>query len=93
MFHEGMPGHHLQLGRQLENATLHPLRREQLELRTFALAGYFEGWAEYAAGLCKELGLYADPLDHYGRLSSERFHAARLVVDTGLPLVPPQAPG
>lgn len=84
MFHEGLPGHHLQLGRQLENKALHPLRREQLNLPTFAIAGYHEGWAEYAAGLCKELGLYQDPIDHYGRLSSERFHAARLVVDTGL---------
>ncbi|MFC0627539.1 DUF885 domain-containing protein [Kribbella deserti] len=84
MFHEGLPGHHLQLGRQLENKALHPLRREQLELPTFAIAGYHEGWAEYAAGLCKELGLYPDPIDHYGRLSAERFHAARLVVDTGL---------
>lgn len=84
MFHEGLPGHHLQLGRQLENTALHPLRREQLERPTFAIAGYQEGWAEYAAGLCLELGLYRDPIDHYGRLSSERFHAARLVVDTGL---------
>ena len=38
----------------------------------------------YAAGLCDEIGLYASPPDRYGRLSSERFHAARLVVDTGL---------
>jgi uncharacterized protein (DUF885 family) len=84
IYHEGMPGHHLQIGRQVENTTLHPIRREPTELRTFALNGYMEGWAEYAAGFCDEIGLYADPLDRYGRLSSERFLAARLVVDTGL---------
>jgi uncharacterized protein (DUF885 family) len=84
IYHEGMPGHHLQIGRQLENRALHPIRRVPTELRTFALNGYLEGWAEYAAGLCDEIGLYVDPVDRYGRLSSERFHAARLVVDTGL---------
>jgi uncharacterized protein (DUF885 family) len=84
IYHEGLPGHHMQFGRQLENAALHPIRREATELRTFALNGYVEGWAEYAAGLCDEIGLYDDPLDRYGRLSAERFHAARLVLDTGL---------
>jgi uncharacterized protein (DUF885 family) len=84
IYHEGMPGHHLQIGRQLEDGSLHPLRREMTELRTFALNGYMEGWAEYAAGLCDEIGLYEDPLDRYGRLCAERFQAARLVVDTGL---------
>jgi uncharacterized protein (DUF885 family) len=84
IYHEGMPGHHLQIGRQFENMALHPIRRELSELRTFALNGYVEGWAEYAAGFCDEIGLYANPLDRYGRLSSERFQAARLVVDTGL---------
>ncbi|GAA1700158.1 DUF885 domain-containing protein [Fodinicola feengrottensis] len=84
IYHEGMPGHHLQIGRQLESTALHPIRREASELRTFALSGYFEGWAEYAAGLGVEMGLYEDPFDLYGRLCSERFHAARMVVDTGL---------
>jgi uncharacterized protein (DUF885 family) len=84
IYHEGMPGHHMQIGRQAENTALHPIRRQTTELRTFALNGYLEGWAEYAAGLCDEIGLYASPVDRYGRLSSERFHAARLVVDTGL---------
>ncbi|MGA8117447.1 MAG: DUF885 domain-containing protein [Actinocatenispora sp.] len=84
IYHEGLPGHHLQLGRQRENTGLHPVRREFTMLRTFATNGFLEGWAEYAAGYCDVLGLYADPFDRYGRLSSERFHAARLVVDTGL---------
>ncbi len=84
IYHEGMPGHHMQMGRLIENTALHPIRRVPTELRTFALNGYLEGWAEYAAGFCDEIGLYADPVDRYGRLSAERFQAARLVVDTGL---------
>jgi uncharacterized protein (DUF885 family) len=84
IFHEGMPGHHLQLGRLREATGLHPIRRELSELRTYALNGYLEGWAEYAAGFCEEIGLYDNPLDRYGRLCAERFQAARLVVDTGL---------
>ncbi|GIG56199.1 hypothetical protein Lfu02_05710 [Longispora fulva] len=84
ILHEGLPGHHLQIGRQLENDRLHPVRREFSTQRTFSIAGYCEGWAEYAAGLGYEWGLYEDPVDRYGRLCAERFHAARLVVDTGL---------
>jgi uncharacterized protein (DUF885 family) len=84
IYHEGLPGHHLQAGLLAENAALHPIRRGQTELRTFALTGYLEGWAEYAAGLCHEIGMYTDPRDRYGRMTSERFFAARLVVDTGL---------
>jgi uncharacterized protein (DUF885 family) len=88
MYHEGLPGHHLQLSLLAEQpgsgTALHPIRRELTELRTFALNGYLEGWGEYAAGLCDELGMYADPRDRYGRLTSERFFAARLVTDTGL---------
>jgi uncharacterized protein (DUF885 family) len=84
IYHEGMPGHHLQIGLLIEDTALHPIRRVPTELRTFALNGYMEGWAEYAAGFCDEIGLYADPVDRYGRLSAERFQAARLVLDTGL---------
>jgi uncharacterized protein (DUF885 family) len=83
IYHEGLPGHHLQMGLLAENTALHPIRREA-RLRTFALNGYSEGWAEYAAGLCDEIGLYADPRDRYGRMTSERFLAARMAVDTGL---------
>ena len=84
VYHEGMPGHHMQIARQAENTALHPIRREPNGLRTFALNGYLEGWGEYAAGLCWEIGLYTDPVDAYGRLCAARFQAARLVVDTGL---------
>jgi len=84
IYHEGLPGHHLQMSLLAGNTALHPIRREQTELRTFALNGYLEGWAEYAAGLCDEIGMYTDPRDRYGRMTSERFFAARMVVDTGL---------
>jgi uncharacterized protein (DUF885 family) len=84
IYHEGLPGHHLQTSLLAENTALHPIRRGHTELRTFALTGYLEGWAEYAAGLCDEIGMYADPRDRYGRMTSERFFAARMVVDTGL---------
>jgi uncharacterized protein (DUF885 family) len=66
----------MQIGRQAENSALHPIQREPTGLRTFALNGYLEGWAEHAAGLCAEIGLYTDPADAYGRLCMERFQAA-----------------
>ncbi|OIK01009.1 DUF885 domain-containing protein [Streptomyces colonosanans] len=81
IYHELAPGHHFHLARQSENTTLPDLRRE---LATFS--GFEEGWAEYAAGLGWEMGLYDDPWDAYGRLAHERFTAQRLVVDTGLNL-------
>jgi hypothetical protein len=84
IYHEGLPGHHLQMGLLAENTALHPIRREQTQLRTFALTGYLEGWAEYAAGLCDQIGMYTDPRDRYGRMTPERFAAARMVADTGL---------
>ncbi|MFJ4597756.1 MULTISPECIES: DUF885 domain-containing protein [unclassified Kitasatospora] len=79
--HELAPGHHFHLARQAENRVLPQLRREVAEFGAFN-----EGWAEYAAGLGWEMGLYDDPWDAYGRLAQERFTAQRLVVDTGLNL-------
>ncbi|MFE7589089.1 DUF885 domain-containing protein [Kitasatospora sp. NPDC057512] len=81
IYHELAPGHHFHLARQAENAALPRLRREAAEFGAFN-----EGWAEYAAGLGWEMGLYEDPWDAYGRLAQERFTAQRLVVDTGLNL-------
>ncbi|MCX4587268.1 DUF885 family protein [Streptomyces sp. NBC_01481] len=81
IYHELVPGHHFQLARQAENASLPDLRRELT-----GCSGFLEGWAEYAAGLGWEMGLYDDPWDAYGRLAGERFTAARMVVDTGLNL-------
>jgi uncharacterized protein (DUF885 family) len=80
ILHELLPGHHLQIARVAEDATLHPLQR-QVHLTAFC-----EGWGEYASGLGWELGLYEDGWDAYGRLSHERFVAQRLVVDTALNL-------
>lgn len=81
IYHELAPGHHFQVARQAENESLPLLRREVAEFTAFV-----EGWAEYAAGLGWEMGLYDDPWDAYGRLAHERFMAQRLVVDTGLNL-------
>ncbi|MEU7839024.1 DUF885 domain-containing protein [Nonomuraea sp. NPDC049129] len=79
IYHELVPGHHLQLARQLENTELPPFRRYPLDFTAF-----IEGWAEYASGLGWEMGLYENPWDAYGRLSNERFTAARLALDTAL---------
>ncbi|WP_224284647.1 DUF885 family protein [Streptomyces sp. LS1784] len=81
IYHELAPGHHFHLARQAESRSLPQLRREVAEFGAFN-----EGWAEYAAGLGWEMGLYDDPWDAYGRLAQERFTAQRLVVDTGLNL-------
>lgn len=79
IYHELAPGHHFHIARQGENESLPDIRRH-----TFDFGAYNEGWAEYAAGLGWELGLYEDPLDGYGKLAHERFIAQRLVVDTGM---------
>ncbi|MER7753840.1 DUF885 domain-containing protein [Kitasatospora sp. NPDC097643] len=81
IYHELAPGHHFHLARQSEDRALPELRREVIGFDAFN-----EGWAEYAAGLGWEMGLYEDPWDAYGRLGEERFTAQRLVVDTGLNL-------
>lgn len=77
-YHEAVPGHHFQ--RSLERAAGLPLMRTMLGYSEFA-----EGWALYAEQVAAEMGMYADdPLGDLGRLQSELFRAARLVVDTGL---------
>jgi uncharacterized protein (DUF885 family) len=77
-YHEGIPGHHMQLS---VAQTLQGL--PQFRLHTFN-SGFIEGWALYAEQLGKETGFYQDPVSDYGRLSSELFRAVRLVVDTGI---------
>lgn len=79
IYHELAPGHHFHLARQMENKGLPDIRRHAIELTVFN-----EGWAEYAAELAGEWGLYDTPDDRYGRLLHERFIAQRLVTDTGL---------
>jgi len=78
-YHEGVPGHHMQLSVQQQLTGLPKFR-----LHGLGFNAYIEGWALYAEQLGKEVGFYQDPVSDYGRLSSELFRAVRLVVDTGI---------
>lgn len=78
-YHEGVPGHHMQLSIQQQLQGLPKFR-----LHGLGFNAYIEGWALYAEQLGKEVGFYQDPVSDYGRLSSELFRAVRLVVDTGI---------
>jgi uncharacterized protein (DUF885 family) len=77
-YHEGIPGHHMQLSIQQTLTNLPEFRKHG------GNSGYVEGWALYAEQLGKEVGFYQDPGSDYGRLRSELFRAVRLVVDTGI---------
>jgi uncharacterized protein (DUF885 family) len=77
-YHELVPGHHLHRSTQRANLRLHPLQR-------FSFVNAFnEGWAEYAATLAGEMGMYEQPEERYGRLQMDAFLTCRLVVDTGM---------
>jgi uncharacterized protein (DUF885 family) len=78
-YHEGIPGHHMQLSVQQQLTGLPKFR-----LHGLGFNAYTEGWALYAEQLGKEVGFYQDPASDFGRLSSELFRAVRLVVDTGI---------
>jgi uncharacterized protein (DUF885 family) len=78
-YHEGIPGHHMQLSVQQQLTALPKFR-----IHGLGFTAYTEGWALYAEQLGKEVGFYQDPVSDYGRLSSELFRAVRLVVDTGI---------
>ena len=77
-YHEGIPGHHLQIS-IAEELTGIPEFRKYLGYTAFV-----EGWALYAERLGKEIGFYQDPISDYGRLEADEWRAIRLVVDTGV---------
>ncbi len=77
-YHEGNPGHHMQISIQQE---LTDVPRFRTQYRTTA---YTEGWGLYAEFLAKEMGGYQDPYSEFGRLAGEIWRAVRLVVDTGI---------
>jgi uncharacterized protein (DUF885 family) len=77
-YHEGVPGHHMQISIAQTLQDLPKFRQHGF------YSSYGEGWALYAEELGKEIGFYQDAVSDYGRLNSELFRAVRLVVDTGI---------
>ncbi|KPL48388.1 hypothetical protein XAXN_13945 [Xanthomonas axonopodis] len=76
-YHEGVPGHHLQIS-LAQTLPLPPFRQQA------GYSAYIEGWALYAERLGKEMGFFKDPYNDYGRLSADLLRANRLVLDTGV---------
>jgi uncharacterized protein (DUF885 family) len=77
-YHEGIPGHHLQLAISTELTDIPEFRK-----RSF-IAAYGEGWGLYSERLADEMGIYSTPLDRMGMLEADSMRACRLVVDTGM---------
>ncbi len=77
-YHEGVPGHHMQISIAQELPELPPFRQQA------GYTAFVEGWALYSESLGKEIGFYQNPYNNYGRLEDEMWRAIRLVVDTGI---------
>ena len=77
-YHEGNPGHHMQISIQQELTDIPRFRTQ------FWTTAYVEGWGLYAEWLAKEMGGFQDPYSEFGRLAGEMWRAIRLVVDTGI---------
>ena len=77
-YHEGVPGHHMQISIAQTLPGLPPFRQQA------GYNAYAEGWALYSERLGKEVGFFQDPLSYYGHLSDELLRANRLVLDTGV---------
>ena len=89
VYHEGVPGHHLQIAQQVYNrAELNSWRR----LASWC-SGHGEGWALYAERLMADLGFLDDPGDRLGMLDGQRMRAARVVLDLGVHLGKPKLDG
>lgn len=89
VYHEGVPGHHLQIGQAVVNrGTLNTWRRQLA-----GSSGHAEGWALYAERLMEELGYLDDPADRLGMLDGQRMRAARVVLDLGVHLGKPRLDG
>jgi uncharacterized protein (DUF885 family) len=82
VFHEGVPGHHLQIGQTAVRAE----RLNRWQRLLCWCSGHGEGWALYAERLMDELGYLSDPGDKLGMLDGQAFRAARVVVDIGMHL-------
>jgi uncharacterized protein (DUF885 family) len=89
VYHEGVPGHHLQIGQAVVNRAKLNTWRRQLA----GTSGHAEGWALYAERLMEELGYLDDPADRLGMLDGQRMRAARVVLDIGVHLQKPRLDG
>ena len=89
VYHEGVPGHHLQLGQAVYNRALLNTWRRSIA----GTSGHAEGWALYAERLMDELGYLQKPADRLGMLDGQRMRAARVVLDIGVHLGKPNLAG